>query len=242
MSRDIFGRDETPFSLAGFKKISAPVDCGAFELKPWQGLGDTRCLHLLIRNSAFRFGRFMLPAGLAEKHRGLLQLLYNTRDLVEPGAFPYTYLTIDTGVVQPGQVQRTPGWHVDGLQGDEVPVKKPIDVTFTWCDVLPFAYAHQSFKLPPETNLSEHNIFETLGARVKPKKIRGTQANRIYAMDSYCVHRGTPALIPIRRTFIRVSYTHIPVTSTKMTVNANMAYDYEIHTTTGEIPEHLKTL
>lgn len=233
--------NDKAFTLEGFKKISAPVDCGAFDLKPWQNLGDYRCLHLLIRNSAFRYGRFTLPRVLSA-HGGLLELLHATRAFVEEGTFPYTYLTIDTGVVKAGEVHRTPGWHVNGLQGDEVPVKKPSDVTFTWCDVLPFEYAHQSFKLPREINLSEHNIFDCLGRRVNPKKIRSTEPNRIYAMDSYCVHRGTPALIPIRRTFIRVSYTHIPVTSTNMTKNENMAYDYKIHTTTGEIPKHLKTL
>lgn len=35
----------------------------------------------------------------------------------------YAYLTVDTGLVKAGETMRTPGWHIDCVQGDEVPEK-----------------------------------------------------------------------------------------------------------------------
>ena len=230
------------FALTGFTKyISTPRALPSpFDFTGW--FGDYRCLHLLIQSNG---GPVRLPRALKKQEVILLPLFAaiepNIRLGIDDAARKYTYLTIDTAPVKKGGYQRTPGWHVDGLQGDEVPVKQQSDMIFTWCDTLPFEYAAQTFPLPAHVNLSEHNIFEILGSLVQPEHIRQTEPKTLYYMDSYCVHRAVPAPEDTNRIFFRVCYTDIPVTSTKMTLNPEMDYDYVYHTTTGEIPKHLKT-
>lgn len=228
------------FSLSPFTKyISVPRALPSpFDFSGW--FGDYRCLHLLVQQHG---GPVRLPRALKKQAAvllpffGVLESPVGLRNL----PYRYTYLTIDTAPVKKGEYQRTPGWHVDGLQGDEVPIKQQSDTIFTWCDVLPFEYAAQTFPLPAYVNMSDYNIFEILGSLVQPEHIRQTEPKTLYCMDSYCVHRGVPASEDTDRTFVRLCYTDIPVTSTKMTLNPEMDYDYAIHTTSGEIPKHLKT-
>lgn len=226
-----------PFDLRFFRKESEPIIIRRFDFDRDE-FGQYKCLHLLIQQDG---KRLHLPEELEDK-MDLKEFIGITQHEVRKFDFMYCYLTIDTTYVKAGQTQRTPGWHVDGLQGDEVPTKYPSDITFTWCDRLPPEVAVQSFDLPDHVNLSEYNIFECLSILVQNDRIGKLAPKTIYAMDSYCVHRGSIAPANMPRTFIRVSYTHIPVTSTKMTINPKMPYNYEIHTTTGNIPKDLKIL
>ena len=52
----------------------------------------------------------------------------------------YVYVTADQGYVDPGDTLRTAGWHIDGLQGDEVSVKQPGDFQTIWSDAVPTEY------------------------------------------------------------------------------------------------------
>lgn len=150
----------------------------------------------------------------------------------------YCYVTIDQGWVEPGATLREAGWHIDGLQGDEVPVKVPINYHFIWSDCLPTEFVHQQFDVNG-LDLSKHNAFEWLGRQVDPANIVPTRPGFIYASNTYCVHRATPASERVYRRFIRVSYTHTPITSTRMTINPSIKYNYPHHTSTGAIPSHL---
>ena len=199
---------------------------------------DYRCLHLLIRQDD---SKVMLPAELGQYV--ILQEMIATTQRYEEfmGKFPYLYLTIDTLFVKAGETQRTPGWHVDCVQGDEVPVKMPTNLTFSWSDTVPMEYADQDFDIPAHVNVSEHNIFEVLSGMVQEDKIRQCEPNMMYVFNTYCLHRSAVAKQDTPRTFIRLSYTHVPITNSSMTVNPDIKYNYEIHSTAGKIPTHLKT-
>ena len=222
------------FSLDRFKNATTPIPVTEFELS--ESFGDYRCLHLMIQQDG---GKILVPDELADRH-DLLWLIDVTQVFAGDMGYPYVYLTIDTLFVEKGKTQRTPGWHVDCLQGDEVPVKKPSQLTFSWSDVLPMEYADQSFELPDYVNMSDHNIFDCLAQCVRPESIRQCEEGVLYGINTYCVHRSAVAEEAMPRTFIRVSYTHVPITNNKMTVNPLMDYNYEIHSTTGQIPDHLK--
>ena len=201
--------------------------------------GDYRCLHLLLQQDS---GSFLFPKTLP--HPDVIEAFIRITEgyyAFVPTAYAYIYLTIDTLFVKAGETQRTPGWHVDCVQGDEVPVKKPSNLTFSWCNAVPMEWADQTFVVPRHVNVSEYNIFECLDALVEPESIRQCEANTLYVTNTYCVHRSAVAKVDTARTFIRLSYTHVPITNNKATLNPRIDYNYKVHSTEGKIPKHLKT-
>ena len=89
-------------------------------------------------------------------------------------------------------------------------------------------------------DISKHNIFNRLSEQVNESAVEQMKANYMYAMSSYLVHRAAKTKKHVYRRFIRVSVSYIPITSINATINAEMEYDYDIGTTTGEIPTYLK--
>ena len=150
----------------------------------------------------------------------------------------YAYLTVDTRSVKAGETQRAPGWHIDCVQGDEVPVKQSGNIAFSWCDALPTEYAHQRFDMRG-CDISKHNVFKWLDAQVKPENIKTIDTHAITLMNTYCVHRAKVADVDCKRRYVRLSYTHVPITNPRVHINPEIEYDYPVHSTTGEIPEHL---
>ena len=176
---------------------------------------------------------------------GKAEDLFGYLDYVEDapygyGVDPYTryiYVTYDYGWVEPGECLRTEGWHVDGLQGDEVQPKCAGDFTTFWSNTLPTEYVVQDFDVE-NLDLSKHNIFDALGKQVN-SEIKTMTCTDTWLLSPYILHRSPKAQELTWREFVRVSFSHIPITSVKMTVNEDLEYDYVIHTTTGEIPEYL---
>ena len=150
----------------------------------------------------------------------------------------YAYLTIDTRDVKKGESQRAPGWHIDCVQGDEVPVKKSGNIAFTWCDALPTEYAYQTFNTEG-CDISKHNVFEWLGNQVKEHRIKTIKTKTLTLMNTYCVHRSPIATEDTKRRYVRLSYTHVPITNKKLEINPTIEYDYPVHSTEGKIPDHL---
>ena len=151
----------------------------------------------------------------------------------------YIYLTIDQNIVSPGKTLREAGWHLDGLQGDEVSVKKNADYQFIWSDSLPTKFCTQEFDID-ELDLSKVNAFKFLGKQVIESRCYLLNPNTIYLMNPYHLHEASQAKTETFRKFVRLSFTQTPITSVKMTINPDMIYNYEIHKTTGNIPKYLK--
>ncbi len=226
---------ESTFNINFLKNERVPLDLGEykFDLFP-----ESRTNHYLIKSSdsvGYFFGEFknteieefvkfvsskLSELGLEEKDR-------------------YCFMTVDQGWVEPGKTLRTSGWHLDGLQGDEVQIKKAVDFEFFWFDCLPTLFAPQPFDING-LNLSTHNVFDWLGRQVDLAKILEAKPFRIYGINPYHVHRANEAKEKVYRRFIRLAYTYIPVTSVRMTINPEMKYNYDYHTTSGEIPSYLK--
>jgi hypothetical protein len=150
----------------------------------------------------------------------------------------YCYLTIDQKEVVPGKSQRDEGWHIDGMQGDEVKEKKPADFQFIWADETPTKFCTQIFNVD-ELNPSIHNVFNFLGKQVMNQWCYLLEKNKIYLMNAYHLHTATKANKNTWRRFVRLSFTNTPITSIKMSVNSDINYNYKIHQTTGNIPSKL---
>ncbi len=226
---------ESIFNLDYLKQERAPIDSGEYKFNSFPGM---RANHYLIKSSDssdYFFGDFKNTE--IENFVKLVSNKLSELGLEDKGR--YCFMTIDQGWVESGKTLRVEGWHLDGLQGDGVRVKKPADFEFLWFDCLPTLFATQKFDIDG-LNLSTHNIFNWLGKRVDSTKILETKPFRIYGINPYHVHRANEAKGRIYRRFIRLAYTYIPVTSVRMTVNPEMKYNYDYHTTSGEIPDYLK--
>lgn len=152
----------------------------------------------------------------------------------------YAYLTYDTRPVKAKHTQRRPGWHFDGLQGDEVPVKVPGCLNFLWSNTLPCKYSEQGFDLSG-LNVSQHNIFDSLAEQVFEESISEAKAGELYLMSCYQMHCAQEADRDIDdRVFVRLTFSELPYTSVKMTLNPKIVYPFVPHTTSGCIPTHLK--
>ena len=225
-----------PFDLKYFERVNSPITY--FDELSIEEFPEERFLNYLVKpknSGLLAIGDLkVLRPALTQALNSALQILgrgeRNSR---------YMYVTFDQGMVMPGDSLRTGGWHTDGLQGDEVTVKRPGDFQLLWSDNLPTEYAKQGFDVSG-LDVSRHNVFNWLSKQVKEDKIRPFPTNRFVAHNSYLVHRSAVAKVPTYRRFIRISFTHIPITSETMTINPSIDYDYEIHTTSGEIPSHLK--
>lgn len=151
----------------------------------------------------------------------------------------YMYLTVDQRNLERGETLRTPGWHSDGFQGNEVSVKRPGDYQGVWCNTWGTEYADQTFEIDG-LNPGVHNIFNHIALQIRQKNIRTMTAGALYTHGPYLIHRSPAIPQECYRRFVRISITHIPITSQTMTTNPLVEYDYPIHTTDGKIPSHLR--
>lgn len=150
----------------------------------------------------------------------------------------YCFVTIDNKQVGANKSQRMHGWHIDGLQGDEVRNKVEPDVQFCIYNSLPTLFTSQSFRVN-DWDVSRHNIFHKIEEQIDNSKIVTYPCDTLLMMNAYCAHAAAKSDKVTDRLFIRVNFTKTPVTSIKMTINPDMNYNYPIHQTTGEIPKHL---
>ena len=219
------------FSLDFLEEPHKPVNYGY-----WSGAGLPKCRvnHYLVKpkwSDTYHYGE--LAGGAIERLMRLCRDTYSIR-----GQCRYCYITLDSGWVDYGETQRIAGWHLDGIQGDEVHVKQNGDFQFIWCNDLPTHFSTQAFDMRG-CDLSKHDVNKWIAKQIQPEYVMEIQPHTVYLMNPYYVHKGAEAYKWTYRQFLRISYTHIPVTSTKMTVNPQMEYDYEIHSTDGMIPSTL---
>ena len=223
------------FDLRFLSQSRIPIEAGSFL---FNALPNVRLNHYMVKlnnSDEYQFGE--LDTSEVKEFIGICLKKLNELNL--PVTDRYCYITLDQKWVEKDKTQRTPGWHIDGMQGDEVTKKVPGDITFLWCNVLPTKFTNQSFET---TNLdpSTQNVFNYLSRQVSESSIISAEANKIYMVGPYHVHEASEATEKVYRIFLRVSYTNTPITSIKMTLNERIKYNYEYHTTSGKIPEHLK--
>ncbi|MDB5254153.1 MAG: hypothetical protein JWL80_219 [Parcubacteria group bacterium] len=223
------------FNLDFLKLGRKPIDLGKYMFESFSNL---RVNHYLIKSNdseIYNFGE------IDEKDIGDFVNFAKSKcsemgiDLTNR----YCFLTLDQGWVEPGTTLRADGWHIDGMQGDEIEVKKLADIELIWSDCLPTSFTSQAFDIT-DMNPSVHNIFNWLGKQIDESQIVIPDPFHLYAINSYHVHAATKAIEKTYRRFIRLAYTQTPVTSVKMTVNPQMSYNYSHHVTSGEIPAYLK--
>ncbi len=222
------------FNLDFLSKKREPITVDSFSFK---SLPETRVNSYLVKLNNSE--EYSLGEINTSEIKNFIKLCNNKLDSMGLSTKDrYCFLTLDQGYVEENTTLRTPGWHIDGMQGDEVKIKAPGDITFIWSNVLPTKFVNQGFNvdgLDPSTQNFNH-----VGAQVKEENVFVSEPNQIYLISPYHVHEANIATEKVFRIFLRLSYTFTPVTSTKMTINPEINYNYPYHITTGEIPSHLK--
>jgi len=226
---------QTPFDLRHLKFTREPVEIGAFN---FGNIGDVRVNHFMVKTN--NSSEFVL--GELEKYGDIKNFISQCYDAAnEMGLDPdnrYGYITIDQLQVKAGASQRESGWHIDGMQGTEVPEKKNADFQFIWADQTPTRFCTMTFDMEG-VDEAVHNIFKWVGRQVDKNFCYYLKANEIYLMNAYHVHTAVKGTKPVFRRFARLSFTNTPITSVRMTDNPAIEYNYPRGTTTGAIPSHL---
>lgn len=218
-----------PFDIQHLETPHLPAWTEYVELFP-----EGRLLNYLVKSpldDTFRFGAIK-----DDKLQSLICSLWEKSELMKDR---YCFVTIDNGPVAVNETQRTPGWHIDGLQGKEVKHKQLPDIQYIWCNCLPTLFTSQSFDIEG-VNVHTHNIFRHLEKQINPDMVVETEPFILYQMSPYHAHRSQVAGRDYtNRSFVRISFSFIPVTNRAMTVNETISYPYRYHTTDGKIPGEL---
>ena len=226
---------ENIFNLDYLKFTREPIEVGSFNFNSFV---KERVNHYMIKSNnsdEYIYGDLDYSSEIKSFVKSCLdksnQIGLNTHER-------YCYLTIDQKMVEGGTSQREFGWHVDGLQGEEVADKKRADFQFIWADATPTKFCTQVFDVEG-LDISVHNVFNWVGKQVEENKCYLLERNKIYGMNAYHVHSATKSDTTQYRRFVRLSYTNTPITSVKMVVNPDIKYNYQIHQTSGNIPKNL---
>ena len=150
----------------------------------------------------------------------------------------YAYLTIDNKAVKKGRTQRQGGWHIDGLQGDEVPKKLNNCFQFILVSNTPTEFCKQTFDVS-EINISKDNVFKALSKQINSENNTEINNMHTYLMHCFHVHRASKSKQNTERLFLRLYLSHCPVTNNQATLNPKIKYPFVPHSTTGQIPSHL---
>ena len=230
-------REETykVFDLKYLKYTREPIEVGKFH---FNNFTKSRVNHYMIKNSTdsnLTLGEF----DNSKEIKDFIDVCITECDKLDLSwKDRWCYLTIDQMLVEAGRSQREFGWHIDGMQGDEVNVKVSADFQFIWADATPTRFCTKTFNIEG-LNPSKHNVFNWLGKQTEERYCYNLEKEKIYLMNSYHVHSATISEIVQYRRFVRLSFTKTPITSVKMTVNPAIKYNYMIHQTTGNIPKNL---
>lgn len=199
-----------PFNLAHFKTPRRPVSLGILPPEERKILrrsnGAPRTLDMPIK---FPGSDFRIPKELAA-YAPIIRRVANFERAVNPRCYDeyYCYLTIDMGMVDPGQLQREAPCHVDGFQGARWQPKVRGNHTYTVSNAIPTNYYVQPFDFD-ELDESKHDFFWEMNYQVAAtNSAHAWQAENyeLTMMDCYSVHRGSQADHRVFRTFVRISF------------------------------------
>ena len=216
-TKDLFGR---MFNISGFKIGKTP----ALVLGTFQDV-DINGDDLTIEDMPIKFpgSDCRIPELVPENYVKLVQNIVNY-DATLSTSFKsnYVYLTITRSTVEPGRVQRIPGWHVDGFQK---PGRTPqvIQHQYAVTNALPTLFCTDPLVLVHSDN--KKDFFKQLADVCETGTHWQATPGQIHLLNAYCPHRPVEAKEPTRRFFVRVSFSQIPFTRKGNTKNP--CFDYE---------------
>lgn len=216
------------FSQEHYLYSCPPVDCGVHPLELGEDTLDQRVLRCPIKKSGST--NFVIPSEL-KSYKPLIQSIAEldsaqNKDFLESWA----HITVERTLVESGNTQRVPGWHVDGFQGVRVP-RHAIEHSYLWSDVLAFETCIQPFFLQ-HLDPARHNVFEEITKQAQEANAYAGYNQHIYLIDPYVVHRSPVMKTEGYRTIVRVTITTTelddPVNTINLSLDCNQNYPERI--------------
>lgn len=127
---------------------------------------------------------------------------------------PFAYLTIRHGLVAS---ETDDEWHVDGFS---MKVPHVPEQNYVWTDVQPTEVISFGMPIPEDFDPLRHNLQQLIQDSVPPEASPSTlEPETIYAMDPYVFHRRPVLAATLARTFLRLSFTPIPIDDVNNHIN-----------------------
>lgn len=130
---------------------------------------------------------------------------------------PYVYLTVRHGT----EWEKDDDWHVDGfsMRAPHVP-----EQNYVWVNEKPTEWWDEPISLSESFDPMIHNIHKSFQRHIERARRQGIDAvktldeDSIYRMSPYVIHRRPEGNFP-ERTFVRISFTPIPIHDINNTPN-----------------------
>ncbi len=135
---------------------------------------------------------------------------------------PFVYLTIRHGIVKSVTDDL---WHVDGFS---LRIPHRPEQNYVWCDHSPTEFWDENISIPQDFDGKKHNLnyFFQDSIGNSTEHIKTIEPQSIYCFDPYVIHR-RPKLEKVQRTFIRVSFTPIPIIDKNNTENPIFGFNFK---------------
>lgn len=177
-------------------------------------------LRMLIYDS--EENTFKIPNELKWLHKFIYHCVKYQKNVIKIN-HPYCYITIRHGVVESTTDDQ---WHVDGfsMRFSHIP-----EQNYIWCSNNPTEYINQKIKIPIGFDPLIYNIHLLFQDIISKSnfEIKNIERNKIYCIDPYIIHRRPVVQPNTQRTFIRLTFSPIPILDCNNTINPLLPQSYK---------------
>lgn len=204
------------FDQSRYKYPYLPLYMGKHEIKGHQDI-NLNVLRLMIRIND-PLAKVYLPEALMPLKDMILDSINYHRQFYPANSGCFVYLTVRSSTYEELCASHTTDWHIDGFQGSRI-ARHLIEQDVFWSNVLPTEFSIQPFfceGLDP----SRHDISEFFHRNIDGRFCVKTQANSLYLVTPYNIHRRVPAEpFEGKRIFVRINFSPVLIDDKTNTVN-----------------------
>ena len=216
---DISQRGLRALNLEQYSSVNLPEKVGKLDticVCPYDIQYVLRCL---VKTT---FGEVILPDFLEWMRPLLTQSIEYQRKMGIRQ--PFCYITVRHGEV----ISKTDDeWHVDGFSQT---ITHLPEQNYIYSNVNPTEYIEKSFNFPNDFDYNKHNIHlffqDNIDLNNGVDNIKVMEAETLYCIDPYIVHKRPKVDSSVNRTFIRISFTPIEIDDINNTKNPLLETNY----------------
>lgn len=193
------------FTQEKFKYPYLPLYIGQYEIPDSEEISEN-VLRLMIRDNN-EDSPIILPKSLLKMKDLILDSINYHRQHYCANKDAYIYVTVRSCTYAEMYYKNSSSWHIDGFQGARME-KHIVEQNMFWCNKSPTDFLLQPFfcdGLDP----SKHDINHFFDTNANENFLVETQANSIYFVNPYQVHRVNPKSFEGKRVFIRLNFSPV---------------------------------
>jgi hypothetical protein len=235
-----YGYYNKDFSKERYRYSTLPIHIGNFKIDIPDKSKITNVLRVPIKTSDSR--TIVLPSELDFLKDFILHCCIYETSFNDKFEDMFAHLTVDFKEISENDTQRTPGWHVDGFQGNKFPIKHQIEHSYLWTSCIGTEFCPQPYFID-HIDDSKYMIFDELSKQAKECNVFQCMDQNIYIFDPYMVHRSPVIPKKTNRLLIRMTFETIKLLDPNDTVNPQLIFDvpykYDIRNRLGTYEENL---